>query len=48
MKLNFWQWIGLILLIGGLIALAYRETRPKPGPSSNQNIGTAPVVQPTK
>jgi hypothetical protein len=47
MKLNFWQWIGLILLIGGLIALVYRETRPKPNPA-NQNLGTAPVVQPVK
>jgi hypothetical protein len=48
MKLNFWQWIGLILLIGGLIALVYRETRPKPDPARNPNIGTAPVVQPVK
>jgi hypothetical protein len=48
MKLNFWQWIGLVLLIGGLAALVYRETRPKPAPSTGPNLGTAPVVQPVK
>lgn len=48
MKLNFWQWIGLVLLIIGLAALTYRKMRPAPTPSTTRNIGTAPVVQPTR
>ena len=46
MRLNFWQWIGVILLIAAVAALVYRETRPKTTPT---NPGaTAPVVQPTR
>ena len=49
MKLNFWQWIGLVLLVIGVAALIYRETRPKPAPAPTPNAaGTAPVVQPTR
>ena len=44
MKLNFWQWLGLILLVIGLIMYARKMSRPaNPGTS-----GTAPVVQPTQ
>ena len=38
MKLNFWQWIGLVLLLIGLVMLVYRRTRP---------TGPAPTTQPT-
>ena len=40
MKLNFWQWLGLILLIVGLALLIYKRTRPA-APAD-----PAPVVQP--
>lgn len=42
MKLNFWQWLGLILLVIGLALLIYKRTRPAP------MTDTAPVVQPTR
>ena len=42
-KLNFWQWLGLILLVIGLAMLVYKKTRP-----ATTNTGTAPVVQPTR
>lgn len=48
MKLNFWQWIGLVLLIIGLAVLTYRRTRPAPTPSTTPEIGTAPVIQPSR
>jgi drug/metabolite transporter (DMT)-like permease len=48
MKLNFWQWLGVILLIIGVALWLYKKSRPAPGPSTTQNIGTAPVVQPTR
>ena len=41
MKLNFWQWLGLILLMLGLALMVYKRTRPA-APAD-----TAPVVQPT-
>ena len=44
MKLNFWQWIGLVLLVIGLAVLVYKKTRP----ARTDNAGTAPVVQPTR
>lgn len=37
MKLNFWQWIGLVLLLIGLVML-FRRNRPS---------GTSPATQPT-
>ena len=43
MKLNFWQWIGLILLVVGLAMYVYKKTRPATG-----GANTAPVVQPTR
>ena len=42
-KLNFWQWIGLILLVLGLALLVYKKTRP-----AATNTGTAPTVQPVR
>lgn len=48
MKLNFWQWLGVILLLIGVAMWVYKKTRPAPNPSTTQNIGTAPVVQPTR
>jgi hypothetical protein len=44
MKLNFWQWLGLILLIVGLIMFVMKRSRP----ADAGNSGTAPVVQPTR
>lgn len=43
MKLNFWQWLGLILLLIGVALMIYKRTRPAPSDTS-----TAPVVQPTR
>ena len=48
MKLNFWQWLGVILLLIGLVLYAYKRTRPPAAPATTQNLGTAPVVQPTR
>ena len=44
MKLNFWQWLGVVLLIIGLALYVYKKTRPA-GPTGTP---TAPVVQPTR
>jgi hypothetical protein len=44
MKLNFWQWLGLILLVIGLAVYAYEKTRP----AATTNTGTAPAIQPTR
>jgi hypothetical protein len=47
MKLNFWQWLGLILLLLGVAFWLYERRAPsssKPG----SNTSTAPVVQPTR
>ncbi|HZN69032.1 MAG TPA: hypothetical protein VFB66_27375 [Tepidisphaeraceae bacterium] len=46
MKLNFWQWIGLILLIIGVALYIYKKTRP--ANPSTPGANTAPVVQPTR
>jgi drug/metabolite transporter (DMT)-like permease len=45
MKLNFWQWIGLVVVVVGVALLIYRETRPE---TAAPDPGTAPVVQPTR
>ena len=43
MKMNAWQWLGLILVLAGLALIIWRETRPDkpsvPGPG-----GPAPAV----
>ena len=44
MKLNFWQWLGLILLVLGVAFWIY-ERREKPRQGTDT---TAPVVQPTR
>ncbi|MGE5612046.1 MAG: hypothetical protein ACM359_22555 [Bacillota bacterium] len=36
MKLNFWQWIGIILLVAGAVLLMRRntaDTTPQPAPT---------------
>ena len=43
MKLNFWQWLGLILLVIGLALWLYRKNQ-----STTTDPGTAPVVQPAR
>ena len=51
MKLNFWQWLGLILLVIGVALWLYKKTRPA-NPAGSPAGGTptqsAPVVQPTR
>ena len=47
MKLNFWQWVGLVVMVIGVAALVYRETRPKASAPANSG-SSAPVVQPTR
>jgi hypothetical protein len=44
MKLNFWQWLGLILLIISVAVWVYQKTRP----AGTDATGTQPVVQPTR
>lgn len=49
MKLNFWQWLGVVLLAIGLVLYVYKKTRPaETTPSGGGGTGTAPVVQPTR
>ena len=44
MKLNFWQWIGAILFVAGLLFLIIRESG-KSSPSSTTPAATAPANQ---
>ena len=46
MKLNFWQWIGLVLLAIGLALWVYKQAGK--GQANGTNTGTAPVVQPSR
>ena len=50
MKLNFWQILGVILLVIGVVIWIYEKRQPAKGTNgpTTQNIGTAPVVQPTR
>jgi hypothetical protein len=49
MKLNFWQWLGVILLVLGLAMYVYKKTRPAGTTApTGAGTGTAPVVQPTR
>jgi hypothetical protein len=42
MKLNFWQWVGVILLVAGAGWLIFRENKPKPVvPPNNTNVPAA-------
>jgi drug/metabolite transporter (DMT)-like permease len=45
MKLNFWQWIGLVLLIAGIALVVWREMfGKKPKAGSNEPPQTVPAV----
>jgi hypothetical protein len=44
MKLNFWQWLGVILLLLGVAFWLYERR----GTARQGNTTTAPVVQPTR
>ena len=50
MKLNFWQILGVILLVIGVAIWIYEKRQPAKDTTvpSTQHIGTAPVVQPTR
>ena len=50
MKLNFWQILGVVLLLIGVGLYIYERRAPAPNKNApaTQNIGTAPVVQPTR
>ena len=48
MKLNFWQWLGLILLIIGMAMWVYKKTRPANPGGPEAGNSSAPVVQPTR
>ncbi len=37
MKLNFWQWIGVILLIGGLALYVYKRSQAEAPPKAPQS-----------
>jgi drug/metabolite transporter (DMT)-like permease len=37
MKLNFWQWLGVILLIGGLVLYLYERREKNEPPKSPQS-----------
>ena len=44
MKLNFWQWLGVALLIGGGAWLVYQRTSgPSASPSGNPPAATQPA-----
>ena len=49
MKLNFWQWLGVVLLVIGVALWIMKKTRSAgtttTGPGTTP---TAPVVQPTR
>ena len=44
MKLNFWQWVGVVVIVVGLAGWMYNKSRP----ATSSDPGTAPVVQPTR
>ena len=46
MKLNFWQWVGVILLVGGAAWLIFRENKGKPAPGVPNNLTTPAATQP--
>lgn len=44
MKLNFWQWIGLVLLVVGVALLVWRETAGKKATVESATPPTGPAV----
>lgn len=45
MKLNFWQWLAIVLLIVGLAIWYYERNHPAPAPThSTAPAATQPVV----
>ena len=49
MKLNFWQWIGLIIFAIALILIIRRETsgpERREAPAAPENVQTAPPSDP--
>ena len=46
MKLNFWQWVGVILLAGGAAWLIFRENKGTPAPGVPNNLTTPAATQP--
>jgi hypothetical protein len=48
MKLNFWQWLGLLLLVIGVAMYLYKKSRPASSTNPSGGTQTAPVVQPTR
>lgn len=43
MKLNFWQWLALVLLVIGLVIWIYERSHTTPAPPPNQM--TPPATQ---
>ena len=48
MKLNVWQWLGLILLVIGVAMYLYKKSRPASSTHPSGATQSAPVVQPTR
>ena len=47
MKLNFWQWLGIILLVIGAIGYAlFRDDKTRPAPTTPDTSLPAPATQP--
>lgn len=44
MKLNFWQWIGLVLLLAGIALVVWREMFGKQPKAGNADPQPAPAV----
>ena len=43
MKLNFWQWLGILLLLGGVLVYAYDKGYFAKSPVQTVPATTAPV-----
>ena len=35
MKLNFWQWLGVVLLVVGVFWMVKRDKKPTPAPNNS-------------
>lgn len=50
MKLNFWQWIGVGLLVVGVLLYLFERTTPTanpPGSITNDAVTSSPTAPPT-